>query len=498
MSEEKKIEDLISEAEKILTPPIKEYFLTEGCKNIFKHVNSIKILHKTSASNSIILFGILEYEDIKENIVLKIVFEPKNVLNNSLKVEEQIYKNNISYLLDNFHTPHLIKYIATIPECKLDFSKYKFAASEYDDFEDMLDTLDDFKDEYNINNSTITILTKTTGKTLYEEFPLLSENEKFIIIFQILYTLLCFNNITLIHNDLHLSNIFVETSDTIYNYKINDKIISIESKFVAKIYDFDRSTIYSPSVERNFEIDIEYCEDFGQCSGIDIEKDLQSFIASLISYSEIFKLSENIKNWINQITTESFRNEVKKREHVHITKYKVDLLPLKTCLKTLLQFMNRNNIYKEGAETKLIYTLPEEKKIIDWYPFSNKTNIFTRIDDSGGKSIETINGMYDLIEINNLYQIYKEEFKKLGYNIRNTSIELFKQFNNKKLLISHNNISNYLYHCILLSLPFWYKIQNVKIKIALSKKLGIIYKPEIEENIWNIFSNRLLVKVPLI
>ena len=35
-----------------------------------------------------------------------------------------------------------------------------------------------------------------------------------IILFQILYTISCFNDISLRHNDLHFNNIFVDTLDS--------------------------------------------------------------------------------------------------------------------------------------------------------------------------------------------------------------------------------------------------------------------------------------------
>jgi hypothetical protein len=88
---------------------IKEYFLTKGCSNIFKHLSNVRIFNKNSASSSIIIFATLNYNDINnKDIVLKITYKPLDPTNNSLDVEEQIYRNVISNLLNNNHTPHLI------------------------------------------------------------------------------------------------------------------------------------------------------------------------------------------------------------------------------------------------------------------------------------------------------------------------------------------------------------------------------------------------------
>src|SRR5579872_1386311 len=317
ISIESKTKELDDEIEKLLSPTssIKEYFLTNGCENIYKHLSKIVYLKSTGVSETIILFGILNYKDIvNQNIVLKIAFEPKNKLNNSSEVEEEIYRNVISNLLDNNHTPHLIKYIASIKNCKINFSDLDM---NKDDIKEIMKEINNLSRTHNINNSIITILSKTSGNTLFSMINKLTDNEQLISIFQILYTLMCFNNITLKHNDLHLSNIFVETDNkNIFNYKINDKIISITTNINCKIYDFDRSTIYHPSVKRNLEIDIEYCDDFYQCSDLNKEFDLQSFIAGLITNRS--KLKDNVKKYITLIVLDEFIDEVDSREYQHI------------------------------------------------------------------------------------------------------------------------------------------------------------------------------------
>lgn len=90
---------------------IKEYFLSNGCKNIFKYLTNVEVLDKKSASNSIILFAKMRYNLKEYDIVLKITYKSKDPLNNSLEVEEQIYNNVVSNLLGNKNTPHLIRKI---------------------------------------------------------------------------------------------------------------------------------------------------------------------------------------------------------------------------------------------------------------------------------------------------------------------------------------------------------------------------------------------------
>lgn len=68
-------------------------------------------------------------------------------------------------------------------------------------------------------------------------------------LFQLLYTLTCFQEIGLQHNDLHLNNIFVDELTTpipYISYRISKTtvIILTDVKYVPKIYDFDHSSTF--------------------------------------------------------------------------------------------------------------------------------------------------------------------------------------------------------------------------------------------------------------
>lgn len=485
------------------TKLLSDYFLHEGCNNIYKHLSEIELLSSSGVSDSIIISAILNYNEIvNQNVILKISYIAKsNVLNNSLIVEEEIYRNIMSNLLNNNHTPHVIKYITSILHCNLDFNKFPQKAFKYKKtFPSILTKLSQLSD-YDTTNATITILSKSTGQTLHPVFESLNNNEQLIVIFQLLYTILCFNNITLRHNDLHFRNIFVENEDKKnFTYKIFNEFITIPTNLNCKIYDFDRAAIYHPAVSRNYYIDIDYCEDFNQCSGINNIIDLQSIIAQLIIlYKD--SLGPDVKTWINQITSEHFRTSVKKRKYYHIlydrdiTKSD-DLLPLKTCIKSLIHFIKKNDLAFD-EKSSLIYEPPLEYKIKEWHPLSNNTYVFTKIEDIKDNFDEK---EIDSIDINatSLLLLYRTEFLLLKYNILKTGKELFIKFNKLKNIKDKDNAFKYIQHCILLSIPFWYKIDNQKIKEQLSEKLGIKYKKEIEANIYNLFNNLLPINMPLI
>lgn len=68
-----------------------------------------------------------------------------------------------------------------------------------------------------------------------------------IILFQIVYTLLCFQQMGIRHNDLHTSNIFIDTViKGILKYYINDKVsytVPITNVGLVKIFDMDFASV---------------------------------------------------------------------------------------------------------------------------------------------------------------------------------------------------------------------------------------------------------------
>jgi len=77
-------------------------------------------------------------------------------------------------------------------------------------------------------------------------------NEEILIIFiQIIYTLECFKQIGIVHNDLHFKNISIEKLEQpiVQIYIVNDKhsnikkILKFTTKYFVRIFDFDRSYI---------------------------------------------------------------------------------------------------------------------------------------------------------------------------------------------------------------------------------------------------------------
>lgn len=96
-------------------------------------------------------------------------------------------------------------------------------------------------------------------------------------LFQIMFTLLCFQRVGLMHNDLHTGNIFLDTHPrpvsrtyTFVGPGKKERTVTVTSPHTARIYDFDRGaktkTSHHPKVIRNTNLDGGMCEAFGACN----------------------------------------------------------------------------------------------------------------------------------------------------------------------------------------------------------------------------------------
>lgn len=74
------------------------------------------------------------------------------------------------------------------------------------------------------------------------------------ILFQLIYTIFVMSYHNLMHNDLHMGNVFLQNTGTIQTFKfqIGDTIFNIRTQYMIKVYDFDIA--YSNIVGENYHI----------------------------------------------------------------------------------------------------------------------------------------------------------------------------------------------------------------------------------------------------
>lgn len=259
---------------------------------------------KASASSSIIMMGTLPVQvPGNRDVVVKLAFQPLTAKDNSLEVERQVYEKVTTPLLMNDNTPHTIHHVAS---------------ARCDAFDKTLVKLEKKRDKQPAYIQTLlsaivalgggrrgTIFgtqsdvggrgrTKMSGRTRYDRnimYLLILERgrggtfgkwyrqkqtweEWQHVLFQIVYTLACFNEVGLMHNDLHSDNIWIDTiKPQRFAYEVTPTTkFEFATKNFCKLYDFDlsskRETTYNSARIYNtlLETDVDFCKRTGRCN----------------------------------------------------------------------------------------------------------------------------------------------------------------------------------------------------------------------------------------
>lgn len=290
---------------------------------------------KDSSSRSIIMFGTVNIvlDNANKSVVAKIFFTPSSTqTNNSLLVEALIYKNIISGLIEYHINPHVMAYIGyTVCQVPLRFQ----STSWYNDiFMEASRNSRLVSKYYNMDEMHILLTERARGnllkKHLIEESKIYKKRQHAArpelaqlrwpqdwlpIIFQIVYSIECFVELHVIHNDMHAGNIFVDelASPATYRYFIQSEEtkqileFSVTSKYFIRVYDFDFSTITAPNqfvsraelpLYNNGKVsnDSDFCNSYGLCSRPDNwYTDLFRIFSSLVNPQ-----NPHIMKWVGQ------------------------------------------------------------------------------------------------------------------------------------------------------------------------------------------------------
>lgn len=152
-------------------------------------------------------------------------------------------------------------------------------------------------------------------------------------------------------------------------------------------------------------------------------------------------------------------------------------------------------IKSQTKKETIIYQLPEKYKKMEWNPIIKNTNVLSLIKTTKEQKITKIpDEIVKVLNSSFLFKEYYDEFLLFNYNILESAFTLFKYLYTIKKV---SNINSYMQTCILMSIPFWYKMTDNE-KEALAHKIFNSYWKEEESNIWNLFFNRLPIKMPLV
>jgi hypothetical protein len=250
-----------------------------------KYLDNIVVIKdwksNVSASDSKIISGdIIDSEipehlkNIKHKILIKITKKKLVDCDNSLKVELLLYKHVLNKLLYRNICPHIIGYLndkqVVVQEVvqevdekteKLENVDYNYLFLEMSNGLTLRNYSEGEKSEKKSERMTDDTLIdywekkeKSKEKSKKKRLKM-SLNDLIGVTFQLLYTLMVFDDRLLSHNDLHPGNIIIENKYIEYSYKIYNFVVKLKCNYLVKIFDFDNASIYHENVCRNIKLD---------------------------------------------------------------------------------------------------------------------------------------------------------------------------------------------------------------------------------------------------
>tara|TARA_Y100000746_G_C15434325_1_gene419992 strand:- start:241 stop:1500 length:1260 start_codon:yes stop_codon:yes gene_type:complete len=210
--------------------------------DVFKN---IIVRDANSASDSIIIFLDIIYKGSSRNVyvpsaVIKMTFLGGTT--NELEYETQVY--SFLMLFKNPFVTQLIKNFSCSDAFSLCKSGIENNRTAMEQIINRIDSLNRKNAQYDYKKVRILLTERGTGSTLFQWND--SDYEWVCVLVQLLFCLAYFEDIGLMHHDLHLGNVLVEKTDkaVTYNLKISKtKFVKFTCNHIVKIYDFDRATV---------------------------------------------------------------------------------------------------------------------------------------------------------------------------------------------------------------------------------------------------------------
>lgn len=219
--------------------------------------NSTRVLtaqQKGSASSTIVVLGLLfEIPGASKNreVVAKVSFKYVGVVpDNSLVLEQRIYRFVTMPMIMQGITPHTMLYVGTF-SCNDFIRKLERQRGGVPDA--LLGELhcmqqSPFGEEYDFNRMSMLMLERGRGSSLQDWMinGARSWPEWQAVLFQIVYTLACFGEAGLMQNDLHDGNVWIDRIEpqpfTYLSDVRHEYVHQMNTRWFCKIYDFDLAT----------------------------------------------------------------------------------------------------------------------------------------------------------------------------------------------------------------------------------------------------------------
>lgn len=282
-------------------------------------IEVLSSLNKSSASNSVILFGALKLplhtRAANNEVVGKIFFSPKHLKrsDNSLLVEMHVYKEIVSNLLNMHVTPHLMRYIGyakcDITQC---VNTSQVLNSVIKEANESIGSKHPHVYQFHKMHMLLTERSKGRKLTDYIYKTNMSWKQWHAILFQLIFTIQCFVEIKFMHNDLHSGNIFIDSiPKTTFLYFVRFKnnitrVFKVTTEYFLRIYDFDFATFNkkSPFIQKFLTIgkntklnsDRYICLKMGICESVNWYTDLFRILTSISNANS----PKELESWLNK------------------------------------------------------------------------------------------------------------------------------------------------------------------------------------------------------
>ena len=396
-----------------------------------------------SSSDTSMLYAKIQYAKPKKYkisipVVLKVSYLPKHLVYNSYQVESKLYTTDIRFLIKNNHSPFLLESFGSY-DCD---SCTTFLPKNVDSSNLSKTNEESTKQHFDISSQHVLILEKVSSTPLSSVIRTLSEYDLNTVVFQVLWTLRCFNSLRIKHNDLHLGNIFVEKMEKpfVFQFKYSFKhnsdetiLFSMKTNYVVRIFDFDRASVYGNfDVPRNIFLDNEMCNKVGTCNVDNPYMDVFGFLIYLYKYvsveslfynfflTKILNIHSEYFSEQNKLTYFNLMSWKKKNGSYWTIKEFTDSLTISPN-QTIEYFMSyidtisknpvgmRNNPFLGDIdiENHIVLTIPPKRVIKEWFPKiryvsvnfikdDSKMPLFDKVEDFIKEQfVHEINLMYD-------------------------------------------------------------------------------------------------------
>ena len=314
------------------------------------------------------------------------------------------YSNN-KFHLDDDEVKNILN--KNIKECLLDFCTSRESINTKLETSGSISSPPNLSITYNmILNENMDIPNVSKYETWMERNTL-SEKDLWETIFQIVTACYAMSLSKMVHNDLHLNNIFVkDLGKEVPNiYVVNGNFYVISSRWKIFIYDFDRS--YVERFDKNPFIDTEACLKYSQCNYYTENKDVFKVLCRIVNK---VKTENKFRSFTKTLLMclANTEDEIREIYQVLFEKDKCKFQDIKE-LDSYLKRFNSNETIVENIGNHLpdiskVIEIPNENFYICGSAFFNKENGEidpTKYDNITNEIVEIYanNTIFDILEL---------------------------------------------------------------------------------------------------